>query len=366
MIAKRRTLLFLIGVVLILSGCAIQGEQAAPTQAALDATATLPTQTALAASQTPLPPLPQPTAAPVTGTSSTQVNVRAEPSTSGSVLGMIPANTPVQIVGKDPGGNWWQILYEAGIEGKGWVSAQYVTMANADAVPVIGGDPTDPANGNVAIVQQQINVRSGPGTGFNSLGTLNAQDVVNLTGKDSNGTWLQIAFSAGSEGKGWVNAAFVRAQGVENLPIVTDSGQVVGTGTPTAIPAAPTSTVMPAWTDNDSASSPLVNVRFELTGTHTLIYDGDISTPQGDAEDWINFQPYTRTVLASLNCMGSGSLRADILEDGASTGVAVACGDLNRPIDVNAGSSYSVHLYTQSTAAALQYIRYTLKIQSAP
>ena len=353
-------------MMLLASGCGTQAEQAVPTSTTFLLTSTLPAVSTASASETPLPPPPQPTAAPVEGTSSTQINVRSEPSTSASVLGMIPPNTKVQIVGKDPGGNWWQILYEGGVEGKGWVTAQYVATANPAAVPVIGGDPADPGNGNVAIVQQQINVRSGPGTSFNSLGTLNAQDVVTLTGKDSNGAWLQIAFAAGPEGKGWVNAAFVRAQGLENIPIVTEAGQVIGTGTPTTIPAAPTPTVIPARMDNDSAGNPVVSVTFERTGTHTLIYEGDISIPEGDPEDWINFQPYSRTVIASISCTGTGALQADLLEDGMPTSMALTCGDLNKPIVVNAGSSYTVHLYAQSTAGALQYTSYTIKIQTSP
>src|SRR5215212_7994771 len=113
----------------------------------LPATATppaLPTETAM-----PLPA--QPVSAPVEGMTSTQINVRAAPSTASNVLGIIPANTKVEITGKDPSEAWWQIN-----------SAQ------------------------------------------------------------------------GVDGKGWVNAAFVQAQGVENLPIITETGLIVGTGTPTA------------------------------------------------------------------------------------------------------------------------------------
>jgi uncharacterized protein YraI len=279
---------------------------------------------------------------------------------------MIPPNTRIQILGKDPGGNWFQILYEQGVDGMGWVTAQYVTTANIDTIPVIGGNATDPNNGPVAIVQQQINVRSGPGTDFNSLGTLNAQDVVSLTGKDPNGAWLQIAFSAGPEGKGWVNAAFLRAQGVENLPIITEAGQVVGTGTPTVIPATATPTILPAWMDNDSAGNPIANVTFEAGGTQTLVYEGDISTPQGDLEDWINFKPYTAYMLASLTCTGSESLQVEILEDGAPTALTITCSTQNQAIQVRPGSSYSVHLYTHTSAGPLQYVRYILEIRTIP
>ena len=77
-------------------------------------TSTLPPTLHSSPSQTPLPPLSSPTIAPVEGTTSTQVNVRAEPTTASDVLGIIPPNTKVQIVGKDPGENWWQINYPAG------------------------------------------------------------------------------------------------------------------------------------------------------------------------------------------------------------------------------------------------------------
>lgn len=367
MVTSKPVLLFLIlSIIFLGSSCGIQGEQAAVTPTEFLLTSTLPSAPVSTASETPLPPPPQPTVGSIEGTSSTQINVRSEPSTSGAILGMIPPNTKVQIVGKDPGGNWWQILYDQGVDGKGWVTAQYVTATNADAIPVIGGNPTDPSNGNVAIVQQQINVRSGPGTSFNSLGTLNAQDVVNLTGKDSNGAWLQIAFTAGPEGRGWVNAAFVRAQGVENLPIITEAGQVIGTGTPTGIPATPTPTILPAWLDNDSISNPVANVIFEAVGTNTLIYEGDISSPDGDLEDWINFKPYTPQVITSLTCTGSASPQTEILENGTGTNLGIMCGEIDQLIDVNPGSDYAVHLYTHTSDGSLSYIRYIVKIQAIP
>ncbi len=262
------------------------------------------------------------------GITSTQVNVRAEPSTASTVLGIIPADMRVEITGKDPGGNWWQINYPhpQAVDGKGWVTAQYITMPTTADVPIIGGAEADPTSGNVAIVQQQLNVRSGPGTDFNSLGTLNPQDVVNLTGKDPNGAWLQIDFAAGPEGKGWVNAAFVQAQGAENLPIIAESGVVVGTGTPTAIPSTPTPTLVPAWEDHDSASSPVASVIFEPTGTQTFIYNGDLSAPQGDLEDWIAFRPYSPFVFASLECIGSDTVEIQLLENNLPVNTYMKCG----------------------------------------
>lgn len=268
-------------------------------------------------------------------------------------------------MGKDPGGNWWQILYEQGVDGKGWVTTQYVTTANADAIPVIGADPADPNSGNVAIVQQQINVRSGPGTSFNSLGTLNAQDAVTLTGKDANGAWLQIAFTAGPDGKGWINAAFVRAQGVENLPIVTEAGQVVGTGTPTGIPPTATPTIIPAWEDQDAQSSPVASIVFEPNGTHAFIYNGNVSSPQGDAEDWIQFKPYNSIILLSIACTDGTLLEAEIFEDGVLMNNSVTCGDQSKRMTVKTGSNYLVHVYISPSTDTLRIVHYTIKIETS-
>jgi uncharacterized protein YraI len=320
--------------------------------------------------ETSLPAQPTTTQSPVEGMTSTQVNVRADPSTASDVLGIIPANTKVEITGQDPGENWWQINYPQGqgAAGKGWVTAQYITTIASPEVPIIGGDQTNPNNGNVAIIQQQINFRSGPGTNFNSLGTLNPQDVVSLAGKDSNGAWLQIDFPAGArpEGKGWVNAAFVQAQGVDNLPIITETGLIVGTGTPTGIPATPTPTIIPAWEDHDSAGSPIASVILESTGIQTFIYNGDLSSPQGDSEDWISFRPYGPFVFASLVCKGSDSLKVEITENNLPLNLELACGDQMKPVAVKADFNYLIHLQAQPSAGNLQSSNYILTIKTRP
>ena len=96
-----------------------------PTIAPSVGISTLPPSPAPALSETPLPPA-LPTTAPAEGITSTQVNVRVEPSTASDVLGIIPADMRVEITGKDPGGNWWQINYPhpQAVDGKGWITAQ--------------------------------------------------------------------------------------------------------------------------------------------------------------------------------------------------------------------------------------------------
>jgi uncharacterized protein YraI len=302
-----------------------------------------------------------PRATPVSGITSTQLNVRAEPSTASEVLGIIAANASVQIIGQDAGGNWWQITYEAGVDGKGWVTAQYVETAGKPEVPVIGGEGTNPGSGKNAVVIQQLNIRSGPGTSFNSLGILNANDVVSLTGKNRDGIWLQIEFAGGPDGKGWVNAAFVKADTLDTLPIVSDLGEVVGTGTPMDTPFPPTPTIVPASMDFDSADAPLKTILLDRVGTQTLIYNGDVSVPNGDAEDWIAFTPYDNFVLVSIQCSGNGSLRVEVPGSGSN----LTCNDMTQAVPVQAGIVYLVHIEAMPSSGSLQYINYTLTIKAS-
>ncbi len=318
-----------------------------------------------APSQTPLPPPPSPTTTPVEGLASTQINVRAEPATVSNVLGVLPANTKVQIVGKDPGENWWQIIYPQGQgkDGKGWVTAKYVTTTGRPQVPVIGGDALHPNNGNSAVIQQKLNIRSGPGTDFNSIGTLNPQDVISLTGKDANGAWLQIDFTTGPAGKGWVNAAFVQAKDVDKLPIVTDSGTVLGTGTPVDTPPPASPTVVPAPIDNDSAQAPAIDVVFSATGTRSIQYTSDVSVPNGDTDDWLQFTPFTQTIRIDVLCTGNGLLSIEVLQNNQPVQKLV-CGT-NQMVATTAGISYVLHVHA-AVSSDLQYTRYVLSVTSIP
>ena len=255
------------------------------------------------------------------------------------------------------------ILYPAGTQEKGWVTAQYVTTVSTPDVPVIGGNSANPNEGNIAIVQQQLNVRSGPGANFNSLGTLNPQDVARLIGKDANGLWLQIEFTSGPDGKGWISAAFVQTKGVEGLPILTESGVVVGTGTPVDTPQPPTPTLVPAPADGDSAQSPAVKVILSVAGSRSFQYSSDVSSPDGDNQDWVQFMPFTQTTLLSLDCFGNGTPTLEVSQNNISVH-NLTCGE-KVVINTTPETIYLVNIES-SSGGGLQYTRFILQVTSIP
>jgi uncharacterized protein YraI len=356
----------IVWLAIVCAGCSFSVdviEADAPTEFVV--TSTLPPSPTSKPSETPLPPPPTGTVVPAAGTTSTQVNVRVEPSTSSEVVGIIPENTNVEIIGKDPGGNWWLIKYPQGgqaPEGEGWVTAEFVVTAGEPAVPVVGGAGVNPNGDNMAIIQQQLNVRSGPGTNFNAIGALNAQDVVTLTGKDAGGVWLQIAFAAGPDGKGWVNAAFAQAD-VSSLPIVSDAGQVIGTGAPenTAVPAEPT--VAPAALDNDSAVAPAVNITLTAGGMRSFQYSSDVSSPTGDAEDWIQFKTFSVNTKLELECAGSYSYIAELLLN-YSVADTLVCGKIILFLS-DPNGVYAVH-FVSSPTGGMEYTKYILRVEAIP
>jgi len=356
-VSPRSVPLFLLAA-LALAGCVSVQTAAPPTAPFL--TATLPPSPLPPPTETPPPPTSVPTLPPIDGSTTTQLNVRTEPSTGGATVGMLAPFTAVQVIARDAGGNWYQIVHPAAPEGKGWVRAEYVQVPDPSLVPPLSGAP-GAQEGPSGTVSQQINVRSGPGTTFDSLGTLNPQDSVTLTARNPEGSWLQIAFSAGPEGRGWVAAGFIEGADASTLPIIGEQGAVVGTGTAEAPAPTSTPTVLAAYDDGDSASGPAVNVVFSPSGAGGLQYISEVSAPQGDAADWVQFTPYMPAVTIELTCLGSNGASAELLEAGAPVPGTprLACGG-KQLLELTPGTAYLVRVDAPASAQALESTRFTL------
>lgn len=180
----------------------------------------------------------------------------------------------------------------------GAVSAPTTVMINVvsgqqavnTATPTPPGGSATPPGTPVAVTTSDLYVREGPGQDYPPLGLLPVNTQVEISGKNADGSWWQIVYPPGSDGRGWTYAPFTRASNTENVPVVPTPVPPTPTHTPTITPtatASPTSiptptstpTAMPSPTPTLPAG-PIV----EFGATKTVISPGESTTLQWHIE----------------------------------------------------------------------------------
>jgi uncharacterized protein YraI len=327
-------------------------------------------------SGTPLPPSPTPPATfvPVDGFTNYQVNVRTGPGTNYDTIGQINHSQIVQLVGRDVSGDWYQILYPEGPDGKAWIVSTYVQSADAASLPVIGLETTG-GMAATARVLQRLNVRAGPGLDYAILGMIEPPATVILTGKNAIGSWFQVQYDPSPTGLGWVAVAYLQILEVNELPVLDESGTPVPlvTGSPTVIPFTPTPTVGPAQADGDSLETPGLQVAFSPLGARSFTYSNAVSAPEGDLYDWAAFTPFASQagkpaqLRVSLACGGSDGLQVELLRNGSNleNWGSLECGDKDVILLLATGYAYQFQLQA-AQGAGLRLVPYTLAVRNLP
>ncbi|WYP25848.1 SH3 domain-containing protein [Alkalihalobacillus sp. FSL W8-0930] len=170
------------------------------------------------------------------GTTTANLNVRSEPSTSGNRLTLLQSGTKLTIISKKDG--WYQI-HANGIDG--WVSAEFVKV-NAEQpanTPKPGNDQADPVKQPVigsGTTTARLNLRSSNKIeATNIITTLNQNQKVDVLEKS--GSWLKINASGKT---GWVSAQYVKTSETGTAKPSTPNQEakpgdkVISTGTTTA------------------------------------------------------------------------------------------------------------------------------------
>ena len=97
-----------------------------------------------------------------------------------------------------------------------------------------------------ATIRIDLNVRKGPGTNYDIIGSLSAGTKVEVVGRNEPATWWQIVHPGGPNQRGWISAEFAPAQNSGNVPLVN-------TPPPPATPTeSPTPTVPPTLTPTET------------------------------------------------------------------------------------------------------------------
>jgi len=250
------------------------------------------------------------------------------------------------------------------------VTAQYVQVKTGVEIPLEAS--ATPA-GPIGVVLQRLNVRSGPGMTFNTLGTVEAKTVLQLTGKNTTASWFQVDYAGGPGGRGWVTAQYIQTEASASLPVLDDYGTPVAAteaGTPAGPAASLTPTIGMAFQDGDSRDAPAIQVTFTATGTDRFTYSSQVSAPEGDGEDWVEFTPFATSgteahLLMTLSCSGDGSLQVELWQAGSklSGWGSLNCGDTERAIMVTTGQAYEIRL-APAVGEGLRLVDYVLKVQN--
>jgi uncharacterized protein YraI len=173
------------------------------------------------AAVTPIPSITGTTAANTGGSATVnafRLNVRATPTTDGTILSKINRDEVYPIVGRNGDSSWWQISVN-GVTG--WVFADFVLVTNTANVPVTDGSSAAPigtATGYRAVSLAEVNLRSQPRSSGAVLAVIPINSGMNIIGRNSSGTWIRVEYSGRA---GWVSSRYLRLDiDLNVLPIV--------------------------------------------------------------------------------------------------------------------------------------------------
>jgi uncharacterized protein YraI len=127
--------------------------------------------------------------------------VRGGPGIGAQALATLPNGSQFYVIGRRPDGSWIEIRYRFGT---GWVAASVTNLAGGAAVQ--SGVPATSTGPRAIVNAGALNVRSGPGFEFTSIGSLKGGAEVPIIGRNEAGDWIQVRTPFGD---GWVNIGFV-------------------------------------------------------------------------------------------------------------------------------------------------------------
>lgn len=146
------------------------------------------------------------------------LNVRTGPGDNYAILGAVGASDELPIVGRTADSTWFQVQTPFGT---GWVSGSYVITRNEfGAAPITTESAQDaPLSGPVGIINTgALNIRSGPGIQYSSLGVLAGGTETRIIGRTRDWSWWLLETPLGN---GWANRIYVIVRGsTSNVPYV--------------------------------------------------------------------------------------------------------------------------------------------------
>jgi len=214
----------------------------------------------------------------LTVTITQNANMRSEPDSSAERLTVLRAGTRIRLDGRTETGNWVRGITPAGFIG--WISSgttdislsqitglrvvspqtPFILEAPVNTAPAAPAAPQNAGEGGSGVnlvATANVNMRSGPGTGFRRVGGVNIGTQLNADGRDAGQGWVR---GINGEGViGWVSATYlsISPDQLVALPVVNvDTPFGLGAPVGATVPDAP-----------EAAPAPVVNLAPPVTGT---------------------------------------------------------------------------------------------------
>lgn len=175
----------------------------------------------------PIPPINAPQV-----TMREAATLRSGPTLEFPVYGVAPTGSQAEVLGQSEDGEWWAVRMPTSIatDGVGWVAKIYTSPRNVTNPPAVKTpalpnniNPAAPTSGAPSLITRDVlNVRSGPGSAYPSFGKVGIGTVIAVIGVSPDGEHyvVNIPTAIDPSGQGWIQARFVRADNVSNVPVV--------------------------------------------------------------------------------------------------------------------------------------------------
>ena len=158
--------------------------------------------------------------------------LRSGPTLEFPVYGVAPTGARAEVIGKSEDGEWWAVRMPTSLasDGTGWVPMVYTSANNVASVPEVKTPklpnnitPSALASGAPSLVTREpLNVRSGPGNEYSSLGKVGIGSILAVVGVSPDKEYyvINVPLEIDRSGRGWVPARYVRTENVSNVPVV--------------------------------------------------------------------------------------------------------------------------------------------------
>ncbi len=147
-----------------------------------------------------------------------RLNFRDGPGTNFPILGVVTYSTALQLIGRNANATW--VYAERPGGQRGWVSSSYINAAiSLWSLSVTGSDPGPSYDPVAYVAAGALHVRSGPSSSHGVVAYVYQGQVLYMTGRNLEATWIKIKLTSGQEG--WVNVRYIiPSVPVHTLPVV--------------------------------------------------------------------------------------------------------------------------------------------------